>query len=194
MSNENLTINEDLSNNVYLLKGFAGLSVPLTHWFISISTMFIPVTLNVLTLFVLELGGVGFEIFIFLSGMLLAINLVKTEKRQHSWKNWYKRRIIRLYPTFILATLINFVFISFLSFLPYSRAPNYFARRDINTLIVCLSGFQSIPIENSFGGIVPHYWFLFLILSCYILFPLFYIIIKKWFNLSVIISILNILI
>ena len=119
MDKENLTISNDLSNNVYLLKGFAGMSVPLSHWFISIPTMFIPVTLNVLTLFILEIGGVGFEIFIFLSGMLLAINVVKTEKRQHSWKKWYKRRIIRLYPSFILATLINFVFISFLSFLPY---------------------------------------------------------------------------
>jgi peptidoglycan/LPS O-acetylase OafA/YrhL len=190
MDKENLTISNDLSNNVYLLKGFAGMGVPLAHWFETILTTSIPVTLNVLTVFIFELGGIGLEIFIFLSGMVLAFSMVKTDKTQHSWKNWYKRRIIRLYPNFIIASLISFFFISFLSFLPYSRYPNYFVKRDNNALLVSLSGFQSIPIKNRFGGISVHYWFLFLIFSCYILFPIFYFIIKKWFNLMMIISII----
>jgi len=191
MKKENLTTSEDFSNNIYLLKGFAGMSVPLTHWFITILVFSIPVTLNVLILFIFELGGVAFEIFLFLSGMLLANNMVKSENGNHSWKNWYKRRIIRLYPNFILVSLINFFFISFFSFLPYSNTPNYFVRRDINDLFVSLSGLQSIPIKNNFGGIVSHYWFLLLILSCYMMFPIFYFIIKKWFKLMIIISIVS---
>ncbi|MFW9940353.1 MAG: acyltransferase family protein [Candidatus Thorarchaeota archaeon] len=189
MNKENLTVFDDFSNNVYLLKGFAGLSIALLHWFITILPMYIPVSLNVLMVFILELGGLGVEIFVFLSGMLLAINMVKVESGQHSWKNWYKRRIVRLYPNFILISLINFFFISFFSFLPYSNTPNYFVKRDANDLFVNLSGFQSIPIKNNFGVILTHYWFLFLILSCYMMFPIFYFIIKKWFKLMIIISI-----
>ena len=43
-------------------------------------------------------GGVGLNIFIFLSGFLLIIGLLRKDAVDHSWIRWYKSRIIKIFP------------------------------------------------------------------------------------------------
>ena len=145
-----------------LLKGFSVLSIACGHWFRSI--FLIPVKLDVFSLFILELGRIGGEIFLFLSGMGLTIGLVKSQKEKHSWKAWIKKRIIRLYPIFLLAIVVNIAFNFFL----------YGDVYDLNSILTKASGFQSIPFSSiNFWAIISHFWYITLILVCYILFPFF---------------------
>ena len=161
-----------------LLKGFAVLSIAWTHWLRSISIL--PVKLDVFSLFLLETGRIGGEIFIFLSGMMLTIGLVKSQREKPSWKAWYKKRIIRLYPTFLLAIVINIAFDFFL----------YEDTYGLNLIFTKASGFQSIPFSSiKFWKIVSHYWYFTLILVCYILFPFFYFLIRKRFKLMILLGI-----
>ena len=45
------------------------------------------------------------DIYVFISGMLLVISLLRNKDEIISWKHWYKKRIVRIYPTLILSTL-----------------------------------------------------------------------------------------
>lgn len=103
------------------------------------------------------------DIFIFLSGMLLTIGVMRSNKKEHSWKKWYKRRIVRIYPLLIISTFF------FLISNYYLFNENF----DANSILIHMSGLQSIPTNPNFFIIAPPHWYITLILSCYLLFPLF---------------------
>ncbi len=120
------------------------------------------------------------DIFIFLSGMLLTIGVMRSNKKEHSWKKWYKRRIVRIYPLLIISTFF------FLISNYYLFNENF----DANSILIHMSGLQSIPTNPNFFIIAPPHWYITLILSCYLLFPLFYLCIKKNVKLTAFLGIL----
>lgn len=124
--------------------------------------------------------GFTAEVFAFLSGMLLTMGMLIKNEKDFSWKNWYKRRFVRIYPMLILVTLfiISYRYIIFQS-LNYS----------IDSILTHMSGMQSIPGNPDFYIISGPHWFITLILTCYLLFPFFYFIIKKQYKIMVYLSI-----
>lgn len=178
MSKEDSIIGEGFSQGANLLKGIVGWGCVPVHWYYGL--FFISFNVNVLLLFFIEIGKVGFEAMMFLSGMFLTMGVFRAEKSEtHSWKSWYKKRLVRIYPILIIASLANLYFFFFF----------FNVEHDMNTILLCLSGLQSIPINPDYWGIVSHYWFFTLMLSCYLFFPFFYYLIKKRFKLMVVVSI-----
>jgi len=179
MSKEEKIIGEGFSQGANLLKGILGWGVIPVHWYYSLA--YITFTVNIFLLFFIEIGKIGFESMMFLSGMFLTMGVLRGEEsKTHSWKSWYKKRLLRIYPNLILAVLVNL----FLFFFLFGEQYN------MNTILLCLSGLQSVPINPAFWGIVTHYWFFTLMISCYLFFPFFYYLIKKQFKLMVILSII----
>ncbi|MFW9829294.1 MAG: acyltransferase, partial [Candidatus Thorarchaeota archaeon] len=108
------------------------------------------------------------DVFIFLSGMLLAFWVTRNNK-DRSWKKWYGRRVVRIYPLLIISV-------------PLYLVSNYFLFSEIysiNSILIHMSGLQSIPTNPNFFLIAPPHWYITLLLSCYLLFPLLYFLIKK---------------
>ena len=111
------------------------------------------------------------DVFIFLSGMLLTIGVMRSNNEGHSWKKWYERRIVRIYPILIISTF-------FYLFSNYYLFNKIF---DANSILIHMGGLQSIPTSPKliFFLIAPPHWYVTLILSCYLLFPLLYFCIKR---------------
>ena len=178
MSEQDSIIGEGFSQGANLLKGLVGYGCIPVHWYYGL--FFISFNINVFTVFFLEISKFGFEAMMFLSGMFLTMGVFREKLGEiHSWKKWYHKRLVRIYPNLIIATLINLYFFFFL----------FGKKHDMNTIFLCLSGLQSVPINPDFWGIVSHFWFFTLMLSCYLFFPFFYYLIKKRFKLMVGLSI-----
>jgi peptidoglycan/LPS O-acetylase OafA/YrhL len=109
-------------------------------------------------------GGVGLNIFVFLSGFLLMVGLLRKNKEEHSWVRWYKTRIMRIFPLFIISTLVTLL----VRYLVYEDVYS------LNSILIHMGGTGSTPNNPDFFLIDPHHWYITLILSCYILFPMFY--------------------
>ncbi|MFW9940350.1 MAG: acyltransferase family protein [Candidatus Thorarchaeota archaeon] len=179
MSKEDSIIGEGFSQGANLLKGILSWGVIPAHWYYNL--MIITFNVNVFLLFFIEIGKVGQESIMFLSGMFLTMGVFRGEEsKTHSWKSWYKKRLIRIYPNLIIGVFVNLFLLFFL----------FGEQHDMNTILLSLSGLQSVPINPAFWGIITHYWFFTLIISCYLIFPFFYYLIKKQFKLMVILSII----
>ncbi len=120
------------------------------------------------------------DIFIFLSGMLLTIGLMRKTSSKIAWGKWYKKRIVRIYPILIISTfgfLLSRLYISGEIF-------------SIHSVLNHMSGLQSIPTNPDFFKIAPPHWYITLILSCYLFFPILFYVIRKNAKLAAVVALL----
>ncbi len=120
------------------------------------------------------------DIFIFLSGMLLTIGLMRRVSSKIAWGKWYKKRIVKIYPILIISTfgfLLSHLYISGDLF-------------SIHSVLNHISGLQSIPTNPDFFKIAPPHWYITLILSCYLLFPVLFYVIRKNAKLATVIAVI----
>jgi len=117
-------------------------------------------------------------IFVILSGYGLAVSV---QDKRIGLLSFYKKRLPRLYLNYWLIALI---FIS-IGILLYGYRPLYtaFPTEPYLKLFIQMTGFHMF-IDSVGYGYNPAWWFMSLILSLYLLFPLIYYLIKKfgfWF-------------
>ncbi|MFX1393284.1 MAG: acyltransferase family protein [Promethearchaeota archaeon] len=135
---------------------------------------------NVSVLRIFDYGNIGVDLFFFLSGMLLTINILNRGVENHSWSDWYKRRIIRIFPAYWIMSSIIIVSLFITN--------HYF---ELSHILVNFSGFQMIPIKNpNFEFIHFIYWYITAILFCYLLFPIMFNAIRKNFKAITIVGII----
>ncbi len=133
---------------------------------------------NILISTTFEIIESSVDVFIFLSGMLLTIGLMRKANSKIAWGKWYKKRIVRIYPLLIISTfgfLLSRLYISGETF-------------SIHSVLNHISGFQSIPTNPDFFKIAPPHWYITLILSCYLLFPILFYVIRKNAKLAAVIA------
>ncbi|MFX1277223.1 MAG: acyltransferase, partial [Promethearchaeota archaeon] len=157
-----LISNEDyqhFSDSIFTLRVFAFVIIIIAH----------SVFVNIF--YFLYLGSFGNALFSFLSGILLMVSMVNRRSLKISWKEWYKKRAIRIYPSLIISTLI-FVLVQFI----YYRLVY-----EMNFILIHMSGLQSLPINSPELILIiagPH-WYITALICCYLMFPIFYYFIKK---------------
>ncbi len=109
----------------------------------------------------LYIGDFGVSLFFIISGAAL----MYVYENKFDFKNFYKKRLIGIYPMFWIGYLITFLFDKIVYHTSYAGVP-------VKNSIFTILGFDSY-----FSGIMPTYyiigeWFLGCIILAYILFPL----------------------
>jgi len=114
------------------------------------------------------LGDMGPGVFILLSGFTLTISQLRNEK---SVLTFYRSRILRIFPLYIAIHIIVLIFILIVNFPPGFKIFS-------PSVLLSLSGLR---FNNGlFFFINPSWWFIWLIIQLYLLFPgLFYLLKKK---------------
>ncbi len=110
-------------------------------------------------LFVRLGGGCGVDIFLILSGFGLMFSGLKREDREkkESISSFYKRRLIRILPTYFVIAIIFYV-------IKFNNIGEFF----YNVF------FLNFIIDGK-----RDFWYIFAILLCYLIFPLYRFLVKK---------------
>lgn len=108
-------------------------------------------------------------VFILASGFGLAWTILNSEQGNIDWKSFLQRRILRLFPLYIFLHLL---------FLAATLAKNGSAITFADTNIL-LSMLGIRTTDALFFYINPSWWFIWLILQLYVVFPLLYILLKR---------------
>jgi peptidoglycan/LPS O-acetylase OafA/YrhL len=118
-------------------------------------------TFNHIPGFVLQIighGWLGVDLFFVLSGFLITGILLDSREKNHYFRNFYARRILRIMPLYFAVVIVFFIF--------YSHTREYFL----------LSTFFAANLANLFGVAVPHgpgiLWSLAVEEHFYLLWPL----------------------
>lgn len=110
-----------------------------------------------------SLGGIGVTLFLIVSGSVLAYNygeIIPIKKL----KQFYTNRIIRLYPSYWISIIvILFIFLILI--------PGYITKLSVTNILLTFSGLY--VFMNQWGGpIMTVSWFIGLILSLYLIYPI----------------------
>ncbi len=119
------------------------------------------------TFAMMSLHAVG--IFIVLSGFGITRSLLQSaQTSQVNWRRWFVTRFWRLYPFLWLAHLIFLV-------APFIWQPEPIDWR----FLVSLTGVRAYPMELMLFYANPAWWFFWLILQLYLVFPLLFVLLRK---------------
>lgn len=178
---EKLDLFESLSISVNSLKTIAILQMIIWHCYHFVRFLPLITHSNIIIQSLIEIGDFSGDMYAFLSGFLLSYFLTRANYDNHSWKEWYKKRLVRIFPSFLIATIAYVIYYAFIVGRFYT----------INSILVHMSGLQSIPTSplSVFLRVESSHWFITFILICYLVFPIFYYCLRKRYRLTVILTV-----
>ncbi|MBW4419406.1 MAG: acyltransferase [Myxacorys californica WJT36-NPBG1] len=137
------------------IKGIAILAIVLFHFFQNYPDQFGLVA--ALNRNGAKLGYAAVDIFFVMAGFNISFVMASRLGQVH-WKSWLKKRLFRLYPTYLLAVIC--------SLLLYTVLRGYKLQFDLKTVlsVLGLAGY-------SFQAINPGFWFFTVILEAYLFTP-----------------------
>jgi peptidoglycan/LPS O-acetylase OafA/YrhL len=133
--------------------------------------------INLQNLYLVSFGTVGVSLFLFASGCSLALNCKGLDNKE-KLGNFYKKRILRIYPSYWLGIL-------FATIVSTNVLQQTFTTMDYIKIISGFQSFGATTYADFYGKINPPLWFISLILSLYLLFPLLYHAIKRHPHISI---------
>jgi peptidoglycan/LPS O-acetylase OafA/YrhL len=125
-------------------------------------------------LFYMDYGRIGVWLFVFASGCSLALNDTEFSNLSEV-KSFYKKRLIRIYPPYWVSLLFSLLIFNWV-------IPSL----TVADIVRWFSGFQAFFATTSIEitKINITYWFIGLIVSLYLLYPLLFYVVKKHPNIS----------
>jgi peptidoglycan/LPS O-acetylase OafA/YrhL len=115
-------------------------------------------------------GDQGVSLFLVLSGLTLAWSCAsKSEPGNISWKTFYQRRLLRIYPIWIAANL--------LLLFPFAIFGVRLSLLDPR-LYLSLAGIRVLPDQLYYGN--SAWWFVTLLLQLYLVFPLLWMVLRRF--------------
>lgn len=163
-----------------LLKCIAIFAVVLYH------ANFIFETVEIKSLHYFSSGFLGVDIFFVVSGFLTASSVIRNlNKQQFSLKQFFLRRILRIYPTLlVLCTLC--ILVGY--FLLFSREFSELVVEAANALVfignIRLSNASSYFDLDVSQKLLLHTWYLCITVQFYVLYPIILLVLKKIFGLE----------
>lgn len=116
---------------------------------------------------IMQRGAQGVGVFVVLSGFGLTYSLLRA-KRQESWKTWYGKRLVRLFPMYWAAHLV------------YLVSPLIDRTEPIDwRFLLSFLGDRVFPVEAMFYYLCPPWWFFGLLLELYLVFPVLYRLLQR---------------
>ena len=114
-----------------------------------------------------KLSGLGFHavgVFIILSGWALMQSTARrADKGVLSWSQWYRARLLRLYPMYWVAHLVYLIS-------PFTAR---FEKID-GRFILSLLGLRFVDITNNFYYLNAAWWYFTMLIQFYLIFPLLF--------------------
>ncbi|MFB2896795.1 acyltransferase family protein [Aerosakkonemataceae cyanobacterium BLCC-F50] len=147
-------------------KGLAILGILLFHFFQNYPDRFPLISL--LDKSGAKVGYAAVDIFFVMAGFNTSYALAMSAKKNQlsqittNWISWLQKRLLRLYPTYILAVLVTL--------LVYSLFGNIHIKSIADGILIFL-GVASYKIFREFN---PGFWFFFVILQAYLVTPLIF--------------------
>ena len=115
----------------------------------------------------LKLSGLGFHavgVFIILSGWALMQSTARrAERGELAWGEWYRARLLRLYPMYWMAHLIYLLS-------PFTAR---FEKVD-SRIFLSLLGLRFIDISNNFYYLNAAWWYFTMLIQLYLFFPILF--------------------
>ncbi|MGA9377862.1 MAG: acyltransferase, partial [Phormidium sp.] len=115
-----------------------------------------------------KVGYAAVDIFFVMAGFNTSYALAAIAKKNQlteittNWISWLQKRLLRLYPTYILAVLVTLLLYSLFSNIPF---------KSIADGILIFLGVASYKTFRVFN---PGFWFFFVILQAYLVTPLIF--------------------
>lgn len=110
------------------------------------------------------LGDMGPGIFIFLSGFSLTFSALQKNEKGIDLKNFYWSRLIRIFPLYLVIHILVMVSGAFLG----DKSYDFFSSR----MFLSMLGLRAS--DGLFFFINPSWWFIWLIIQLYVIFPFLY--------------------
>ena len=129
-------------------------------------------------MFVYNYGLIGVTLFIFASGLCLTLSHPRIANTTEL-TSFYKKRLLRIYPAYWTALLL---FVS----LNQSLLKQSFSMLDVAKLISGYNCIGAVTWQQYMGKISVVFWFIPVILSLYLAFPLILLCINKYPNITII--------
>lgn len=117
---------------------------------------------------VIRLGFHAVGVFLVLSGFGLAYALGKPGAPAPRWREWYRRRVLRLFPMYWVAHVICLVS-------PFVARPEPIDYR----FVLSLLGDRVYPLNMIFYYLNPAWWYFGLLLQLYVVFPLLHGLLRR---------------
>lgn len=117
---------------------------------------------------VLQRGSQPVGVFVVLSGFGLTYSLALVRKPETGWPNWYRRRVLRLFPMYWLAHVVCLVspFLALKDPVDWRFAMSFIGNR-------------VVPADTMFYYLVPAWWFFGLLVELYLVFPALFVLMRK---------------
>jgi peptidoglycan/LPS O-acetylase OafA/YrhL len=109
------------------------------------------------------LGYHAVGVFLLMSGFGLTLSLERRAGVHPGWGDWYRRRLLRLYPMYWTAHLLLLV-------TPFVELPEPLDHR----FWLSLLGDRFWPVDTIFYYLNPAWWYFGLLIQLYLVFPLLY--------------------
>ncbi len=116
-------------------------------------------TLNAVAL----VGYHAVGVFLLMSGLGLTLSLERRAGVHRGWADWYRRRLLRLYPMYWTAHLLLLV-------TPFVELPEPLDHR----FWLSLLGDRFWPVDTIFYYLNPAWWYFGMLIQLYLVFPLLY--------------------
>lgn len=162
-------LQRDVRTHMPALDGLRGLAIIAVVWHNSALTghwEIHGVLGKALNLFA-NLGWLGVQLFFVLSGFLITGILLDQKGTQHQFRNFYMRRMLRIFPLYYAVLIIAFVLVPLWGVTPIWSVPNKSQEIWYWTYLVN----WIIPVVGSGGGL-SHFWSLAVEEQFYLLWPL----------------------
>jgi peptidoglycan/LPS O-acetylase OafA/YrhL len=147
----------------------AAIYYPALDYLRGLAIMLVVLYHNFSMLPLVKFGFLGVDLFFVLSGFLITDILIRSKGKRHFFKNFYMRRILRIWPVYY-ATLLIILFI-----LPYFFYANYDLQYYKSNQLWFYGFLQNYlfilkPLEHSF--LLNHFWSLAIEEQFYMVWPL----------------------
>jgi peptidoglycan/LPS O-acetylase OafA/YrhL len=162
MFEKEMTISDNSQKFVWmdLLRGIAIIAIVIHHWL-----LFMPYENSKLATLIHAIAGTFVHLFFVLSGCGLTISYF--QKKTFSWKDWAKRRFVRLIAPYWIIITVTFILVNLAHFAIADFITESYSWTVLLAYLTFSRNFYSPAWQLN-----PTFWFMPVILGLYILFPI----------------------
>jgi peptidoglycan/LPS O-acetylase OafA/YrhL len=118
-----------------------------------------------------KIGWVGVDLFFVLSGFLITGILLRSKKRSAYFKNFFSRRVLRIFPLYYLVLISFMLIVPALNFTSYINNSKYLINNQVYFWLYTQNWIASFDNNWPIGNPLSHFWSLAVEEQFYLFWP-----------------------